>query len=129
MSQWDKIENKAALKADKIIRATIIQMTNSIVMMSPVDTGRFVNNWFSTIGTASDKVTNRKSTGQKGSSRLREASKTANQLEVGNVFYFINNLPYAIPLEFGHSDQARNPDGMVRITVAQFQHIVNVSAI
>ncbi len=128
MSQWDKIAKKTGLKAEKIVRATIIQMANNIVRMSPVKTGRFVNNWFSSIGVESSKTTKRKSTGQKGTARIAEASKTANQLNVGDVFYFTNNLPYAIPLEYGHSDQARNPDGMVRITVAQFQHIVDVRA-
>ncbi len=34
----------------------------------------------------------------------------------------MNNLPYAIALEYGHSDQA--PGGMVRITQARFQQIV-----
>ena len=126
MNQWDKIAEKASVKADKIIRATIIQMTNNIVRMSPVKEGRFVNNWFSSIGEASTKTTKRKSTGQKGSARMAEASRTANKLEVGNVFHFTNNLPYAIPLEYGHSGQA--PAGMVRVTVAQFKHIVEVSA-
>ena len=40
----------------------------------------------------------------------------------GQTAYIINNLPYAIPLEFGHSTQA--PGGMVRVTVARFQQIV-----
>lgn len=40
----------------------------------------------------------------------------------GQTAYIINNLPYAIPLEFGHSTQA--PSGMVRATVARFQQIV-----
>ena len=40
----------------------------------------------------------------------------------GQMAYIINNLPYAIPLEFGHSTQA--PGGMVRVTVARFQRIV-----
>ena len=34
--------------------------------------------------------------------------------------YFCNNVPYAYPLEMGHSKQA--PGGMVRITAAEFQH-------
>jgi len=33
--------------------------------------------------------------------------------------YFCNNVPYAYPLEMGHSTQA--PGGMVRITAAEFQ--------
>lgn len=40
----------------------------------------------------------------------------------GQKAYLINNLPYAIPLEYGHSTQA--PGGMVRVTLARFQQIV-----
>jgi hypothetical protein len=44
-------------------------------------------------------------------------------LTAGQTAYIVNNLPYGIPLEFGHSRQA--PLGMVRVTLAKFQEIVN----
>lgn len=43
-------------------------------------------------------------------------------LTAGQTAYIVNNLPYAIPLEYGHSTQA--PEGMVRVTLARFQQIV-----
>ena len=43
--------------------------------------------------------------------------------KAGHIYYLVNNLPYAIPLENGHSKQA--PIGMVGITVMEFQSIVN----
>ena len=39
--------------------------------------------------------------------------------------YFCNNVPYAYPLEFGHSQQA--PGGMVRVTAAEFQRLFDES--
>jgi hypothetical protein len=45
------------------------------------------------------------------------------QLTIGQTAYIVNNLPYAAPLEYGHSKQA--PGGMVRITLARFQQIVD----
>jgi hypothetical protein len=33
--------------------------------------------------------------------------------------YLANNAPYILALEYGHSAQARNPDGMIRITIAE----------
>lgn len=33
-------------------------------------------------------------------------------LKLGDTAYLVNNLPYAVPLEYGHSSQA--PAGMVR---------------
>jgi hypothetical protein len=35
----------------------------------------------------------------------------------------VNNLPYGIALEYGHSKQA--PSGMIRVTLARFQQIVD----
>lgn len=37
--------------------------------------------------------------------------------------YITNSLPYAIPVEYGWSTQA--PTGMVRVTVTEFQTLVN----
>ncbi|MNJ81742.1 hypothetical protein D3C77_807050 [compost metagenome] len=44
-------------------------------------------------------------------------------LTIGQTAFIVNNLPYAIPLEYGHSSQA--PAGMVRVTLANFQRIVD----
>ena len=44
----------------------------------------------------------------------------------GATIYLVNNLPYAVRLEYGWSKQA--PAGMVRITAAEFQSIVDDAA-
>ena len=41
----------------------------------------------------------------------------------GLVYYLTNNVPYAIPLEDGHSKQA--PNGIVGLTALKFQNYVN----
>ncbi len=41
----------------------------------------------------------------------------------GLVYYFGNNLPYAIPLEEGHSKTA--PNGMVGLTALRFNDFIN----
>ena len=43
--------------------------------------------------------------------------------ETAQSIWMTNNVPYATRLEYGHSKQA--PNGMVRITAAEFQQIVN----
>lgn len=43
---------------------------------------------------------------------------------LGKIYSFTNNLPYIKPLEYGWSEQARNPDGMVRKNVRNWQSIV-----
>jgi len=81
--------------------------------------GRFRSNWQLTTGApAAGEIEDIESAGE----TLERLLLAAGDLSAGEVAYIVNNLPYAIPLEYGHSSQA--PGGMVRITVADFQRIV-----
>lgn len=105
---------------DASLREVVIEIGNSLIRMSPVDTGRFRGNWqFSVRSPASGTVDALDPSGAEASARLVGDSIL---FKVGQTAYIVNNLPYAIPLEYGHSDQA--PGGMVRITLARFQQIV-----
>ncbi|SER54947.1 hypothetical protein [Pseudomonas soli] len=82
--------------------------------------GRFRSNWQLTAGTpASGEIDEVESAG----ATITKLVAAAGDLTLGEVAYIVNNLPYAIPLEYGHSTQA--PAGMVRVTIADFQNIVN----
>lgn len=82
--------------------------------------GRFRGNWMFSIGAPDESTTEEVDpSGQRSTARIVNG---ALEFKAGEVAYITNSLPYAIPLEFGHSSQA--PEGMVRITVARFQRIV-----
>ncbi|UXZ43602.1 hypothetical protein [Pseudomonas soli] len=82
--------------------------------------GRFRSNWQLTAGNpASGEIDEVESAG----ATITKLVAVAGDLTLGEVAYIVNNLPYAIPLEYGHSTQA--PAGMVRVTIADFQNIVN----
>lgn len=82
--------------------------------------GRFRGNWMFSIGTPDNTTTDEVDpSGRKSTARIVDG---AIEFKAGDTAYITNSLPYAIPLEFGHSQQA--PGGMVRITVARFQQIV-----
>lgn len=82
--------------------------------------GRFRGNWMFSIGAPDGSTTEEVDrSGAKSMARIRNG---AVEFQAGQTAYITNSLPYAIPLEFGHSTQA--PGGMVRITVARFQQIV-----
>lgn len=109
---------KGAIQATE--REIIIEIGNSVITMSPVDTGRFRNNWNFSINTPDLSTTEEVDpSGAKATARLVDG---AIEFQAGQTAYITNNLPYAIPLEYGHSDQA--PEGMVRITIARFIEIV-----
>jgi hypothetical protein len=82
--------------------------------------GRFRGNWMFSIGSPDNTTTEEVDpSGRKSTARIVDG---AIEFKAGDTAYITNSLPYAIPLEFGHSHQA--PGGMVRITVARFQQIV-----
>jgi hypothetical protein len=82
--------------------------------------GRFRGNWMFSIGSPDNTTTEEVDpSGRKSTARIVDG---AIEFKAGDTAYITNSLPYAIPLEFGHSQQA--PGGMVRITVARFQQIV-----
>lgn len=83
--------------------------------------GRFRGNWQFSIGSPVDGVLDQIDVS--GNVTLAKLKLQVQQLSIGETAYIVNNLPYAVPLEYGHSKQA--PGGMVRITLARFQQIVD----
>lgn len=82
--------------------------------------GRFRGNWMFGVGSPDNSTTEEiDPSGKTSSARIRDG---VIEFSPGDVCYITNSLPYAIPLEFGHSSQA--PGGMVRVTIARFQQIV-----
>lgn len=82
--------------------------------------GRFRGNWQFSVGSPVDGVLDQ--IDATGNVTLAKLKLQVQQLSIGETAYIVNNLPYAVPLEYGHSKQA--PGGMVRVTVARFQQIV-----
>ncbi|UEK61234.1 hypothetical protein LL668_08960 [Providencia rettgeri] len=82
--------------------------------------GRFRGNWQVTFETPADGETGR--IDKSGRMTVSMGNYVLEHFKVGmSAIYFINNVPYAYPLEMGHSKQA--PNGMVAITaqnVSQF---------
>ncbi|POA52127.1 MULTISPECIES: hypothetical protein [unclassified Pseudomonas] len=83
--------------------------------------GRFRGNWQFSIDTPAEGVLDQ--IDPSGNVTIAVLRTQVQSLTAGQTAYIVNNLPYAIPLEYGHSQQA--PGGMVRITLARFQQIVD----
>lgn len=88
--------------------------------------GRFRGNWQIGFNTAPQGETDR--IDKSGAETLAAGSAMMAQFRAANdsVIYFVNNVPYAVRLEFGYSKQA--PRGMVRITAQEFQKLFNEAA-
>jgi len=83
--------------------------------------GRFRGNWQLSLNAATVQPT--ADIDRAGMPTIQKGQAVVAGYQLGQTIFITNNLPYAVPLEYGHSSQA--PAGMVRITVAEFKSIVS----
>lgn len=101
-------------KANELFRKIALDLFTSIIMTTPVDTGRARGNWFTTIGSPSGAVSERLGAG----ASTGEAQRVVKGAEIGETIWLANNLPYINRLENGWSKQAP-PGAMVALNVAR----------
>lgn len=131
INQWVE---KTEVRIDDILQTIVIKVGESVVRLSPVDTGLFRGNWQMTIDSGSSSSLLRYD--QTGDSTLAAIASIANSFTAGQVAYIQNHVLYGDDLEWGlyngptakvtdegYSRQA--PAGMVRVTEGQFLNIVN----
>ncbi|BBQ83448.1 hypothetical protein WP3W18E02_19770 [Klebsiella sp. WP3-W18-ESBL-02] len=124
MAEITAFVNKAKANQDQVVRAAGLRILGQLVQMSPVDTGRFRGNWL--VGFDNPPGGTLAEVDRDGAQTIARGALVIDQFKVGTTaVYFTNNLPYAYPLEMGHSQQA--PGGMVRITVADFQRFFDAA--
>ena len=119
--QWDRMFNHVAERSKKIAVAATISAGQSVIFKSPVLTGLFVNNWFPDVNGIASEVT---SSAGDGSMRLTELNQSMLNIGMGDSISFCNALPYAIPLEYGHSAKG---SAMVRLTAQEWPEHVSAA--
>ena len=113
----DKVKNRLTVVPRKIA----LEVLRRVVMRTPVRSGRARGNWQTSVGSPMDGEIDRTDKG--GGAAIGDGASVIDGWDVSNVAIFLmNNVPYIQALEDGHSTQA--PSGMVKITVAEFQGIV-----
>lgn len=131
-----KFVSKTKGKADKVVRKIVLDIGRRVVERSPVGDatywksppppgyvgGRFRGNWQH--GTVDMPRTVFDTVDDVSGERI---AASVNNGEAFAVHYIVNNLPYAIALENGHSRQAP-PGGIVGLTVVEFGGIVREAA-
>jgi len=108
----------------QFVQKIVFLTLDGVVSLTPVDTGRARANWQVGVNilptTELDEQAGQKGViahkGLGGSVTLREAS-AINGIQENDRPYIINNVPYIVALENGHSAQARQ--GMVELTLAR----------
>ena len=122
--QIEGFSAKTQEKALKIFKKSVIDLTSDIISDTPVDTGRLKNNWFPSVGAASEQ-TAEATVNEAGD---RSNSFVNNQLALDKTFYFTNNLPYAFRIEFEGWSKVKAPQGMVRRNAIRWKQIIKRAA-
>lgn len=122
-SDIEKIAKKLNQSIESTVRATALELFGSIIVGTPVLTGRAQGNWQTSIDEPITSIVDR--TGETES--IAELKDVAGGSIEGKILWLSNNLPYIRRLELdGHSSQA--PAGMVRINVSRIKRIVRKAA-
>jgi hypothetical protein len=125
ISKW---ANKQKTNTRVVFRKIAFDVFRRIILRTPVNTGRARGNWFTTIGVQSSEKTD---------STTRDATQPASRVvnawqPQDNIAAIItNNLPYIETLErgrVGNKGSLQAPQGMVKITLAEFGQIVESEA-
>lgn len=124
-ADFTRIIEKAKGRIDLVVRKSTMRVFESVIMKSPVDTGRFKGNWIAS--TATPSYVALENFDKSGNSTISAAMSVVDGSQVGGIVYLVNNLPYAHRLEYGYSQQA--PNGMVRLSVAEFEQWLKKAAL
>lgn len=124
----EKWKKQLADKSDQLIRELCLTIAQNIIVGgayspgTPVDTGYARASWYVAINveTGSQQVVGLTSKGQEA---LDNITLQLMGVKTGDVIYLLSNTVYMQRLEFGWSQQA--PSGMVRMTMAAGQHIID----
>lgn len=117
-ARGDKIPDRA----DQIVREVALAADRTVVLATPVDTGRARANWQASLGQPASGTVN-VAPGKRASAGA--ATAQAEGVIAGykggpsSAIFLTNNLPYIVPLNNGHSKQA--PAGFVERAVAAVQ--------
>lgn len=116
---------KAKGNLDSVARKVVLDVGTRIILRSPVLTGRFRANW--QYGESIRPTGTLAATDKTGVTTIRKLGGAVQLAGAGTKLHWLtNNLPYALPLEYGWSKQA--PIGMVGVTVAEYRSIVRDAA-
>ncbi len=130
---------KAPEQARTVIRKVSIDLLTATVLRTPVGNpdlwkskppagyvgGRLRANW--NVSLVEPDTTTTNVTDDSGTATISAGSEVIGQADGTQDICITNSLPYALPIEYGHSG-VQAPQGMVRVTVAEFQSYVNKAA-
>lgn len=119
----EQFANEAMSAIENVRRIFIGNLCIRIIDRTPVLSGYLKGNWQPSIGAAATDEVPRKS--KEGAFVKQLVLDVLANLKGDETFYFSNNAPYVLVIEYeGHSAH-KAPYGMVRIAIAEVGQLVN----
>lgn len=115
---------KVDQRANVCVNELVEEVVREVDRLSPVLTGKFRGNW--KLGVDAYPMGTTELVDPSGTSTVASALALIPEKAAGHVYFYANNLPYAMRLEHGYS--AKAPAGMVGITQVRFQAMVEAAA-
>ncbi len=113
----NKLENTINVKFSQLVRKVVIDGMRQLIRQSPVDTGRFKANWSTSITNMSLDTT------ESTTANVAMQTRGISTYKLGQTAFLHNNLEYALPLEYGSSEQA--PKMWINNTANKMQSQLN----
>jgi len=110
------VQQDVQQEANIFKRKVALDLLKAVILNSPVDTGRYRGNWQVELnGAAIGEIEITKEDDPGGGVTLESGSAVISKADFGDDIWLVNNVPYAVALEDGHSGQA--PRGVLSISV------------
>jgi len=122
ISEW--IEVTVPDRADKLMRALLLDALLMLVLLTPVDTGRARGGWEVELST-STVTADRGTLDPTGTLALARGFREIQSASGFDINYLTNAVAYIVELDDGHSQQA--PAGMMAATKARLQAFLIVN--
>jgi hypothetical protein len=125
----ERFQAKVSENAKGTIKKIILEMFSRVVKRTPVDTGAAQNSWEIGINAipGGHEVILGGEFGQVSQAQINKALASLAEFQIGDVAYIVSNIEYIGFLEEGKPGPGSidAPHGMVKITVREFQTIVD----
>jgi len=110
-------------EVERIRRVFIGKLCVAIIDRTPVLSGHLKGNWQPSTGAPEyDEVPRKSKDGSFVKSLLMDVLA---KLKGDETFYFSNNAPYVLVIEYEGHSSTKAPDGMVRISLAEVEQLIN----
>lgn len=119
-----RFADKTRADFETVVRKATFGIFRDVILGTPVQYGTARGNWNAAVGAPNVSWSEAKKD-PSGAAAIAAAATVAAQYKLGSNLFLTNTVPYIIPLENGHSQQA--PSGMVKITIRRWQRYVSAA--